>query len=135
MNRHCLVLAFLTFLARDIKGVPRITSFKKVATLNEGALTNEVLSTIVCTSDPAGDPTRTYVRNIQPGSPCANCFTILDCGGEIGMLRGQTSSMVVLLNLGEELSKEVEEQVENGDRMSRLGVGHTLLTQSCLLKN
>ncbi|XP_035825221.1 cadherin-related family member 2 [Aplysia californica] len=58
---------------------PEITSFDKVSELRVGTLTNEVLATITC-EDPDGDLTRTQVLSVQPTSPCANCFEVLDCG-------------------------------------------------------
>ncbi|RUS70747.1 hypothetical protein EGW08_021492, partial [Elysia chlorotica] len=76
-----LLLLVLLLFVTTVQPVPEITSFTKVATLNENTLTNTDLSTITCSSNPPGAATRTYVRSVKPGSPCQNCFTILDCGG------------------------------------------------------
>lgn len=75
----CPITVLLLFVLVEVQANPEITSYDKVVTLKENVLTNTALSTIVC-SDPDGDATRTYVRSVQPGSPCQNCFTVLDCG-------------------------------------------------------
>ncbi|KAK3757749.1 hypothetical protein RRG08_056135, partial [Elysia crispata] len=76
------LLLGLVALVVTVEPLPEITSFDKVATLNENTLVATGLSTISCSSNPPGDVTRVYLRSVEPGSPCQNCFATLDCGSD-----------------------------------------------------
>ncbi|XP_059153700.1 protocadherin-like protein [Physella acuta] len=75
-----LVLSLLLSVLALSEGTLLIApTFTKVAMVNEGTTTNEILSSLTCT-DSDGDLTSMSVKSMTPSSPCSKCFEVLSCG-------------------------------------------------------